>query len=125
MRRSVRGVRVAVDELAVRRGVPLGVEVLHDSPLQERSGLGEKRKQVVEHTQLVGHTSVAGHFTTPTLVLRPVPDPYAALQRYRLDLVERGWAADGPVPQARWWREPAFCGWGAQCARAPLPGRPR
>ena len=71
-----------------------------------------------------GHTSVDGHFTTPALVLRPVPDPYAALERYRTDLVEHGWAADGPVPQARWWREPAFCGWGAQCARAPLPGNP-
>ena len=71
-----------------------------------------------------GHTSVDGRFTTPALVLRPVPDPYAALQRYRTDLVECGWAADGPVPQPRWWREPAFCGWGAQCARAPLPGYP-
>jgi hypothetical protein len=71
-----------------------------------------------------GHTSVDGRFTTPTLVLQLVPNPYAALQRYRTDLVERGWATDESATQAPWWREPAFCGWGAQCARAPLPGYP-
>lgn len=71
-----------------------------------------------------GHTPVAGRFTTPTVVLRPVADPYAALEHYRLDLVQRGWAPDGTAPQPAWWQEPAFCGWGAQCARVPLPGYP-
>jgi hypothetical protein len=72
-----------------------------------------------------GHTLVDGSFTTPLLVLRPAGDPYAALARYRADLVECGWASplpDGPPPT--WWRQPIFCGWGAQSARAPLPGRP-
>ena len=66
-----------------------------------------------------GHTSVAGSFTTPLLVLRPAASPVAALAAYRADLVERGFAPAGPVmPAARWWREPLFCGWGAQCAAA-------
>ena len=71
-----------------------------------------------------GHTPVDGTFTTPAVVLRPTPDPDAALERYRSDLVERGWAPERPPAQERWWREPAFCGWGAQCARVPLPGYP-
>jgi hypothetical protein len=66
-----------------------------------------------------GHTSVAGEFTTPLLVLRPAADPIAALRTYRDDLVTRGLAPAGPsVPPADWWREPIFCGWGAQCAAA-------
>ena len=71
-----------------------------------------------------GHTSVDGAFTTPAVVLRPAADPYAALDRYRLDLVERGWAPGPSGEPARWWQEPAFCGWGAQCARVPLRGYP-
>jgi hypothetical protein len=72
-----------------------------------------------------GHTRVDGAFTTPTLVLRPAPDPWTALRDHRADLVGRGLAPAGPVhPAAAWWAEPIFCGWGAQCARAPLPGEP-
>ncbi|OJV59632.1 MAG: hypothetical protein BGO38_12565 [Cellulomonas sp. 73-145] len=71
-----------------------------------------------------GHTVVQQELTTPTLVLRPVPDPWSALARYRDDLVSRDFApVAGPAP-ADWWAEPIFCGWGAQCARAPLPGDP-
>ena len=48
---------------------------------------------------------------------RASPIPYAGLRRHRADLVARGAA---PAPAARetpaWWREPIFCGWGAQCA---------
>jgi hypothetical protein len=41
------------------------------------------------------------------------------LEDYRADLVEHGMApADPPRPAEDWWREPIFCGWGAQCARA-------
>ena len=71
-----------------------------------------------------GHTRADGSFTTPAVVLRPAADPYAALDRYRLDLVERGWAPAPSGESARWWQEPAFCGWGAQCARVSLPGYP-
>lgn len=66
-----------------------------------------------------GHTRVDGEFSTPLLVLRPATDPVQALQRHRTDLVAGGFAAPGPEhPVADWWREPLFCGWGAQCARA-------
>lgn len=66
-----------------------------------------------------GHTAVAGEFTTPALVLRPASDPWNALRDHRADLVARGLAPAGPpAPPADWWREPIFCGWGAQCAAA-------
>ncbi|WP_246131264.1 hypothetical protein [Cellulomonas aerilata] len=72
-----------------------------------------------------GHTRVDGELTTPALVLRPAADPWTALRDHRADHVARGFAADGPQhPAARWWSEPIFCGWGAQCARAPMPGEP-
>jgi hypothetical protein len=66
-----------------------------------------------------GHTEVDGEFVTPTVVIRPAADPWAALSAYRDDLVARGFAPAGPLtPAADWWSEPIFCGWGAQCARA-------
>ncbi|MGC1213732.1 MAG: hypothetical protein WA890_21000 [Micromonospora sp.] len=72
-----------------------------------------------------GQTRVAGSFETPTVVLRPAADPWRGLAGYRSDLVERGFAPARPaVAPAAWWREPIFCGWGAQCAAAPIPGQP-
>ncbi len=67
-----------------------------------------------------GHTVVDGEFHTPTLVIVfGQPDPYAALARYRELL---------PAPPAREpdpaWRQPMFCGWGAQCHLAAVTGRP-
>jgi hypothetical protein len=64
-----------------------------------------------------GRTSVEGEFAMPTVVLTPnVPEPLAGLRRHRGDLAKRG-AAPEPQPRASpaWWREPIFCGWGAQC----------
>jgi hypothetical protein len=53
-----------------------------------------------------------------------VPDPHGGLRRHRNDLARR---AAAPEPQPRespaWWREPIFCGWGAQCHLARLGGR--
>jgi hypothetical protein len=70
------------------------------------------------------HTAVAGRWRSPAVVLRPAADPWQALADHRADLVRTG-APEGPVePAADWWAEPIFCGWGAQCARAPLPGEP-
>lgn len=70
-----------------------------------------------------GHTHVAGEHTTPNLVLRRVVDPLAGLALHRARLVQHGVAPDVPAhPPARWWREPIFCGWGAQAALAPVPG---
>jgi hypothetical protein len=64
-----------------------------------------------------GRRSVDGELATPTLVVTPnVPDPHMGLRRHRDDLVTRG-AAPEPRPRETpaWWREPIFCGWGAQC----------
>ncbi len=67
-----------------------------------------------------GHTTVDGQYQSPPLVVRPTSDPWQALRTYRADLVGRGLAPAGPsAPAHAWWREPIFCGWGAQCARAP------
>lgn len=77
------------------------------------------------HLDYDGHTRVDGEFRSPTLVMGPTGDPWQALGDSRADLLDRGLAAPGPVhPPAMWWQEPIFCGWGAQCARAPLPGEP-
>jgi hypothetical protein len=64
-----------------------------------------------------GRTSVDGEFGAPPLVVTPnVPDPHTGLRRHRDDLAARGVA---PEPRPRespaWWREPIFCGWGAEC----------
>ena len=64
-----------------------------------------------------GHTRVDGDFEAPLLVVTPgVADPYEGLRRHRTDLVARGHAPE-PAPREvpAWWREPIFCGWGAQC----------
>ncbi|MEE6295555.1 hypothetical protein [Georgenia wangjunii] len=72
-----------------------------------------------------GHTLVEDAFTTPALVLTPTDGPLAAVAEHRRDLIDHGLAPAGPVHEpAPWWREPIFCGWGAQCTRAPLPGAP-
>lgn len=61
--------------------------------------------------QYEGHTAVAGRFEAPPVVLQPgAPSPYEALRRHcdRIRVPAQ--------PAAAWWREPIFCGWGAQCA---------
>jgi len=73
-----------------------------------------------------GHTFVDGAFAAPALLLTPGhADPPAALRRYRADLAARGHApAPGPRDEPAWWREPLFCGWGAQCHLARRDGVP-
>jgi hypothetical protein len=63
-----------------------------------------------------GHTAVDGRFETPAVVLRRVAGPWEALAVYRGEPVN--------PPRAEWWSRPIFCGWGAQCAAAPIPGQP-
>jgi len=67
-----------------------------------------------------GQTDVVDSFVTPTVVLRRVPDPWQGLARYRADRPPSRPAGEA----AGWWAEPIFCGWGAQCAAAPIPGQP-
>ncbi|HKP17880.1 MAG TPA: hypothetical protein VJT84_05320 [Gaiellaceae bacterium] len=59
-----------------------------------------------------GHTAVDGAFSAPTLVLTPgLADPYEGIRR------------EAPSrEQPAWWREPVFCGWGAQCHLAATHG---
>jgi hypothetical protein len=64
---------------------------------------------------LEGKQQVDGAWRTPPLAIGRADDPYAALAAHRARLVATGIAArpahrDPP----RWWREPIFCGWGAQ-----------
>ncbi len=68
-----------------------------------------------------GHTTVDGTWRSPTFVLRPSATGWGVLDDYRHDLVRHGMAPSaGPVLE-RWWSEPMFCGWGAQCARVVSP----
>ena len=76
-----------------------------------------------------GKTAVDGRWRTPRLVIGFADDPYAAIAAHRGRLV-----GAGLVPEAvsrsngttgpAWWREPFFCGWGAQCALARRDGLP-
>ena len=68
-----------------------------------------------------GHTVVDGRFEAPVVVLRPgVEDPYDGVRQHREDLDVPARAAD----PAAWWREPIFCGWGAQCYVSSRNGKP-
>lgn len=68
-----------------------------------------------------GHTRVDGSWRSPTLVISLVGtgSGWRVLDAYRDDLVANGFAPDAPQTETpAWWREPIFCGWGAQCARS-------
>jgi hypothetical protein len=94
------------------------------------AGLAARRRTFVEFAydptpggfslrcEYQGHTAVEGTFATPVvLLLFGAADPYEGLRRYRDALVARGLAppvAERPLPAA--FRQPSFCGWGAQCA---------
>jgi hypothetical protein len=93
-------------------GVEAPVEELTFVQLEYRPG------DLAFHLALAyeGHTAVAGRFEAPAVVLEPgMPTALEALRRH----CERA-AVQRSRPAADWWREPVFCGWGAQCA---LPGR--
>jgi hypothetical protein len=74
-----------------------------------------------------GKTVIDGSWRTPRVVIGFAPDPYAAIAAHRDRLIEAG-LAPPPAGAARarpdWWREPIFCGWGAQAALARSDGRP-
>jgi hypothetical protein len=74
-----------------------------------------------------GKTAVAGRWTTPRLVIAFADDPYEAIARQHTSLA-RGAPAPGapaePPATPAWWRQPMFCGWGAQGALARADGRP-
>ncbi|SDH52614.1 hypothetical protein [Nonomuraea jiangxiensis] len=65
-----------------------------------------------------GHTVVSGRWTSPAVVLRAASSPWEAISHHRADLRAHGLAPAYGGERHAWWREPIFCGWGAQCARA-------
>ena len=68
-----------------------------------------------------GHTMVDGAWRSPRLVIAETGGPYAAIDEQRSRVGgPRGRPGDTPP----WWREPIFCGWGAQCADAAADGQP-
>lgn len=72
-----------------------------------------------------GRTRVDGTWRSPAIVLHEARDPYAAIEAWRADLEETAATprtAPRDVPD--WWRQPMFCGWGAQCALAMGAGLP-
>ncbi|MFZ1410748.1 MAG: hypothetical protein WAS07_04780 [Micropruina sp.] len=73
-----------------------------------------------------GHTLAEEEFSTPTLLLFLADDPYEGLAKYQELLTARGLLPDRrwPAPSSRW-REPMFCGWGAQNADAVAAGAPQ
>ena len=70
-----------------------------------------------------GHTRVDGSWRSPVLVLRPAASGWDVLSDHRADLLEHGCASERRPPPVPWWREPIFCGWGAQCARVAAAAR--
>ncbi len=66
-----------------------------------------------------GHTPVEGTYTLPAIGFDLAPSPYEALACHRAALIRHRCAPSIPGgPQPTWWREPIFCGWGAQCYAA-------
>ncbi len=70
-----------------------------------------------------GKTRVDGTWRSPPIVLAPAGEPYEGLVAHRERLVGSrlaapSGAARGSSPVPIWWREPIFCGWGAQCRLA-------
>ncbi len=73
-----------------------------------------------------GQTRVDGTWTSPTVRLTFGDDPYRELATYRARLDKGGRlpATTTGTVAPDWWREPMFCGWGAQCSAATADGRP-
>jgi hypothetical protein len=72
-----------------------------------------------------GHTHVDGDFDAPTVLITPGErDPYAGLRRHCGELLTCG-AAPPPArrERPRWWSEPMFCSWGAQCYLGSAPAQ--
>lgn len=66
-----------------------------------------------------GHTPVEGAYTLPAIGFDLAPTPYEALACHRAALIRHRCAPSIPDgAQPAWWREPIFCGWGAQCYAA-------
>ncbi len=69
-------------------------------------------------------TPVVGRWRTPSIVIGLATDPYEAIatDRRRLESADSAPVARETPGGPAWWREPIFCGWGAQCAMARAAG---
>jgi hypothetical protein len=116
-------------------------DVVPDGPWTSvaiRAAPGEETFSEVEYVPLDGafhlrlaydgQTRVGGRWRSPEAVLRfGLRDPYAAIAAEtsrasapRRSALPQADPADGPS----WWRQPMFCGWGAQSADARAAGAP-
>ncbi|MDB5187160.1 MAG: family 31 glycosyl hydrolase, alpha-glucosidase [Candidatus Saccharibacteria bacterium] len=64
-----------------------------------------------------GQTKVDGSFRSPSVLLHFADDPYEGLADYTRYATEQGLLTVVTKQKANfdWWKEPLFCGWGAQC----------
>ncbi|MFL5776220.1 MAG: hypothetical protein ACJ76W_08095 [Chloroflexota bacterium] len=71
-----------------------------------------------------GKTTVDGTWLSPGIIVGRAADPYESVAEWRAAL-ERSdvEGRPGTRPQPAWWRQPIFCGWGAQGALARDDGR--
>ncbi len=68
-----------------------------------------------------GHTPVEGHYLLPAIAFDFGGDPYQLLETHVRELRASGLTPQpSSAPKPDWWREPIFCGWGAQCYQAGL-----
>lgn len=61
-----------------------------------------------------GQTAVSGTTTLPVVGIDFASDPYAVLQAHCQRVREVTGAGQSAPRSVDWWREPIFCGWGAQ-----------
>lgn len=63
-----------------------------------------------------GQTRVSGVFRSPSVLLHFSDDPYKGTAEYIRHAREQGLLAGHNAPKTSfdWWKEPIFCGWGAQ-----------
>jgi hypothetical protein len=73
-----------------------------------------------------GQTRVEGSWRSPTIAIARAEDPYAGIAAHSRRLARPAIASRATAAAARerpaWWREPIFCGWGAQGALARADG---
>lgn len=65
-----------------------------------------------------GYLQISGTDRLPTIGMYFDDDPYGAIEAHVEALRASGMAPTVQQPKAAWWREPIFCGWGAQCGIA-------
>jgi hypothetical protein len=63
-----------------------------------------------------GHTTVSGRYQLPAIGFDFAEDEYALLEKHIQALVKVGVLNSAESQKSwDWWRQPIFCGWGAQC----------